>query len=124
MSGIAQPRVSGYESARESPTTRTMARLLDVCETELRLTGRRIPADQMGRGALRSLENHRKIAATLLADEETRRRLVGHVRDAMAEARVADPFGELWGGRWGDLPDGPLDEFIATLVGEDRNSGV
>ena len=77
LSGIAQPKVSAYESGRELPTTRTLARLLDACASELRLTGLRIPADQMSRGALRSLGNHRGVAAALLAGEATRQRPLG-----------------------------------------------
>ena len=119
LSGVAQPKVSAYESGRESPTTKTLAKLLDACDSELRLAGRRIPSAQMNRGARRSLENHRQIAAALLTDEATRRALVARAQDALAEARVANPFGDLWHNGWSDLLDGPLDELIGSLVGED-----
>ena len=122
LSGVAQPKVSAYESGRESPTTKTLRRLLDACGSELRLTGRRVPAEQMNRGARRSLENHRRVAAALLTDEATRKRLLDRAHDAVAEARVANPFGELWHDAWSVLLDGPLDELVHSLVGEDTFS--
>jgi transcriptional regulator with XRE-family HTH domain len=122
LSGVAQPKVSAYESGRESPTTKTLAKLLDACGAELRSTGRRIPAQEMGRGARRSLEHHRRIAADLLTDKASRRQRLGQARETLAEARVANPFGELWHEWWNDLLNGPLDELISTLVGEDSHS--
>lgn len=122
LSGVAQPKVSAYESGRESPTTTTLAKLLDACDSELRLAGRRIPSAQMNRGARRSLESHRQIAAALLADEATRQTLLARAHDALAEARAANPFGDLWHDAWSDLLDGPLDELVGSLVGEDTYS--
>jgi transcriptional regulator with XRE-family HTH domain len=122
LSGVAQPKVSAYESGRESPTTKTLLRLLEACGSELRLSGRRTSPDAMSRGARRSLENHRKIAAALLADEATRQSRIGQARMALVEARKANPFGEHWHGRWSDLLEGPLDELVAAVVGEDTYS--
>jgi len=122
LSGVAQPKVSAYESGRESPTTKTLAKLLDACGAELRLVGRRTSPEQMNRGARRSLENHRQVAAALLADEATRRDLLARAHDALAEARVANPFGDLWHDGWSALLDGPLDELIGSLVGEDAHN--
>jgi len=122
LSGVAQPKVSAYESGRESPTTKTLAKLLDACGVELRLTGRRTPAEEMDRGALRSLERHRRIASGLLADETSRQRLLGEARVALATARVVNPYGEHWHAWWNDLLSGPLDDLVAALVGEDSHS--
>jgi hypothetical protein len=47
---------------------------------------------------------------------------IGQAREALAEARVANPFGELWHEWWNDLLNGPLDELIGALVGEDSHS--
>lgn len=122
LSGVAQPKVSAYESGRESPTTKTLAKLLDACDSELRLAGRRTPPAQMSRGARRSLENHRRIAAALLSDETNRRAFVSQARVVLAAARSANPFGDLWHDGWSDLLDGPLDELVGALVGEDTYS--
>jgi len=122
LSGVAQPKVSAYESGRESPTTKTLTKLLDACDSELRLAGRRTPPAQMNRGAQRSLENHRRIAAALLTDEATRQALVARAHDALIDARTANPFGDLWHDAWSDLLDGPLDELVGSLVGEDTYS--
>ena len=122
LSGIAQPKISAYESGRESPSTRTLVRLLDACGSDLRLSGRRTSPDQMSRGARRSLENHRKIAAALLLDEAARQGRIGQARVALAEARKANPFGEHWHERWSDLLEGPVDGLVAALIGEDTHS--
>jgi transcriptional regulator with XRE-family HTH domain len=122
LSGVAQPKVSAYESGRQSPTVKTLVRLLDACGSELGLSGRRTSPDLMSHGAVRSLEKHRKIAAALLADGETRQVLIGGARHALADTREANPFGEHWHARWSDLLEGPLDELVAALVGEDTYS--
>jgi len=122
LSGVAQPKVSAYESGRESPTTRTLTRLLDACGADVRLTGTRIPEAFMDRGARRSLEIHKRIAAGLLTDDETRLNLVRRASEVLVVARAKNPFGGLWHDWWSELLEGPLDELIAKLVGEDSHS--
>ena len=122
LSGVAQPKVSAYESGREFPTTRTLVRVLDACGAELALTSRRVPAEEMSRTERRSLELHRTIAAHLLADDQTRGRLLADATRALSESRETNPYGSLWHDQWTQLLDGPVDELVAVLIGENEHS--
>ncbi len=122
LSGVAQPRVSAYESGREFPTTKTLERALDACGAELALTSRRIPAEEMSRTERRSLELHRTIAAHLLADDQTRGRLLADATRAFADGRETNPYGRLWHDQWSQLLDGPVDELVVVLIGENEHS--